>query len=188
MTLRALPIVALLAGLSCSADSGGESHDVPVRVGIVALDAQNAPVVVLEEQDGTRFLPIWIGMDAAHSISAEMERRKPLRPNTHDLAKRVIAGLDAQIARVVVTELRGNTYYAIMNLETHGRVVEIDARPSDAIAIALRVQAPIFVRDHVFEDAAEHTMPDLERRSEPEPEESPEQRIGTLPATPQRSL
>jgi bifunctional DNase/RNase len=188
MILRALPIVALLAALSCSADSGSGTHDVPVRVGVVALDARNSPVVVLEEQDGPRLLPIWIGMDAAHSISSEMEQQKPPRPNTHDLAKRVIAGLDGQIARVVVTELRGNTYYAVMDLETQGRVVEIDARPSDAIAIALRVQAPIFVRDHVFEDAGEHTLPDLERRSEPEPEESPEQPTGTLPATPQRSL
>lgn len=188
MILRALPIAVLLVALSCSADPEAEPRDVPVRVGVVALDAQDAPVVVLEEQDGPRLLPIWIGKDAAYSISTEMEKQKPIRPNTHDLAKRVIEGLDGQIARVVVTELRKGTYYAIMDLERQGRIVEIDARPSDAIAIALRVQAPIFVRDRVFVDAGEVVVPDLERRSERDPGDSPEQPIGTSPATPQRSL
>jgi bifunctional DNase/RNase len=185
---RRFAFLLLCAALGCGGGGGPGLVDVPVRVGMVALDSHNVPVLVLEEQDGPRLLPIWIGMDAAHSISAEMEQQRPPRPNTHDLAKRVIQGLDGEIAGVVVTRLHEGTYYAVLKLSTRGRTVEIDARPSDAIAIALRAKAPIFVRATVFKQAGEVTIPDAygKRIDSPQPREA--QPGGTSSATPQRSL
>jgi hypothetical protein len=183
---RNLLLPLLLA--ACGGEATRGVIDVPVRVGMVALDAHNIPVMVLEEEGGPRLLPIWIGMDAAQSITTEMEQKQSPRPNTHDLAKRVIQGLDGEIASVVVTKLREGTYYAILNLATDGKVVEIDARPSDAIAIALRVKAPIFVRATVFEEAGEVVIPDAygKRIGPPRPRDA--QPTGTSSATSQRSL
>lgn len=181
-------LILLLTAIGCSQPVAEKDIDVPVRVRSVALDARNAPVVLLEEEGGPRLLPIWIGMDAAHSISLEMEEQSSPRPNTHDLAKRVIRGLEGSVARVVVTELREGTYYATLNLALRGRIIEIDARPSDAIAIALRTQSPIFVRATVFEEADEVSEPDGH-----EPESGPSaprrrQPIGASQATPEQSL
>jgi bifunctional DNase/RNase len=186
LQLRNLLLPLLLA--ACGGEATRGAANVAVRVGMVALDSHNIPVMVLEEEGGSRLLPIWIGMDAAHSITAEIEQQPPPRPNTHDLAKRVIQGLDGEIASVVVTKLREGTYYAILNLATNGKVVEIDARPSDAIAIDLRVKAPIFVRATVFEEAGEVVIPDSygKRIESPRPRDA--QPTGTSPATPQRSL
>ena len=100
-------------------------------------------------------LPITIGAAEASSIDAEIHKQRPARPNSHDFAARLIAGLDAELLRVVVTEIRDGTFYAILVLEAHGKRVEIDARPSDAIATALRAGAPILVREEVFEQAGE---------------------------------
>jgi bifunctional DNase/RNase len=185
---RNVSLLLLFAALGCGGDGGPGQVDVPVRVGMVALDSHNVPVLVLEEQDGPRLLPIWIGMDAAHSISAEMEQQRPPRPNTHDLAKRVIQGLDGEISSVVVTRLHEGTYYAILRLSTRGRTVEIDARPSDAIAIALRAKAPIFVRATVFEQAGDVTIPDAYGKRVDSPESRDVQPGGTTSATPQRSI
>ncbi len=186
-TLLLLLLLAPFTQLGCG-DEGPPSVDVPVRVGLVALDSHNIPVMVLEEEGGNRLLPIWIGMDAAHSITAEMERKRPQRPNTHDLAKRLIQGLDAEIRRVVVTKLQDGTYYATVHLENNGKLVEIDARPSDAIAIALRVQAPIFVRSTVFEAAGDVAIPDVYGRPVGAPEHPDRAPTGIPPATIQRSL
>ena len=185
---RNLLLAVLLAACGCSGGATRGTVDVPVRVGMVALDSHNIPVMVLEEEGGSRLLPIWIGMDAAQSITAEMEQQQSPRPNTHDLAKRVIQGLDGEIASVVVTKLREGTYYAILNLATDGKVVEIDARPSDAIAIALRVKAPIFVRATVFEEAGEVVIPDSYGKHIASPRPRGMQPTGTSPATSQRSL
>ena len=185
---RNLLLPVLLAACGCSGEATRGVVDVPVRVGMVALDSHNIPVIVLEEEGGPRLLPIWIGMDAAQSITAEMEQQQSPRPNTHDLAKRVIQGLDGEIASVVVTKLREGTYYAILNLATDGKVVEIDARPSDAIAIALRVKAPIFVRATVFEEAGEVVIPDSYGKHIASPRPRGMQPTGTSPATSQRSL
>jgi len=185
---RNLLLPVLLAACGCSGGATRGTVDVPVRVGMVALDSHNIPVIVLEEEGGPRLLPIWIGMDAAQSITAEMEQQQSPRPNTHDLAKRVIQGLDGEIASVVVTKLREGTYYAILNLATDGKVVEIDARPSDAIAIALRVKAPIFVRATVFEEAGEVVIPDSYGKHIASPRPRGMQPTGTSPATSQRSL
>ncbi len=129
--------------------------EVPMKVGFVAVDERaGSPVVLLEEWEGTRSLPIWIGIAEARSIASEMEERHGPRPNTHDLAKRLIQGLDASLVRVVVTELRDGIYYATIVLQANGRRVEIDSRPSDAIAIGLRMEAPLFARESLLDASA----------------------------------
>jgi bifunctional DNase/RNase len=143
--------LALAAWLACG--EPGREHDVAVRVERVGLDANDLPVVLLEERDGSRWVAIWIGTAEAESIAMSIESIASPRPNTHDLARSLIDGLRGEVERVVVTDLRGGTYYATLALRTGRRHVEIDARPSDAIAIALRTDAPIFVRDHLFERA-----------------------------------
>jgi bifunctional DNase/RNase len=145
----------LLLPFACSNDTSLRDVEIPVRVGTVAVDQRNAPVVILEEKDGPRVLPIWIGTAEASSIAAQIHKHQPPRPNFHDLAQRVIQQLDAQVVRVVVTELRHGTFYALLSLRTNGRVIEIDVRPSDGIAVALRTEAPILVRASVFEEAGE---------------------------------
>ncbi len=164
MRRRRLPLALLLlalAGLTCRARPPREGEsDIPVQVELVGLDAQDSPVVVLKEEAGPRLLRIWIGPAEAQSIALEKAERSSPRPNTHDLATRLIDGLEGRLLKVVVSELREGTFYAILFVESEGRVVEIDARPSDAIAIALRADAPIFVRAEVLEAAGELGTPD----------------------------
>ena len=136
---------------ACAPAERAPDHDVAVRVERVGLDANDMPVVLLEEQEGSRWLAIWIGPAEAQSIAIEIEELESPRPNSHDLARSVIDELHGKLERVVVTELRDTTYYATLTIRSGGRNVEIDARPSDAIAIALRTGAPIFVRDHLLE-------------------------------------
>jgi len=126
--------------------------EIAVRVERVALDRGDAPVMILTEERGDRRLPIWIGSSEARSIVTQMAQRRESRPNGHDLTRNVIRGLDAEVLRVVVTELRADTYYATLALRVRDQIVLIDSRPSDAIAIALRADAPIFVSEHLFND------------------------------------
>jgi uncharacterized protein len=152
-----VPLLGLLATLGLSVLGCGvqpdDAHDVRVRVDRVVIDDNDSPVVVLEEEGGTRWLPIWIGSAEARSIALEMEAMRSPRPNTHDLARDLIQHLDAEVARAVVTELREGTYYASLLLRRGGHLLPIDARPSDAIAIALRAHAPIFVREPLFDQS-----------------------------------
>lgn len=148
-------VIALLAVLAVACGEreragtpGGE--EISVRVASIAVDASGAPVVLLEDHRGARSLPIWIGVAEADSIAAELEHRRPPRPNTHDLARRLIDDLGGSLERVVVTDLREGTYYAVLFVSSAGRSVEVDARPSDAIALALRCGAPLFVRETLF--------------------------------------
>jgi bifunctional DNase/RNase len=152
MALRVLlPLLACLV-TGCGSPTSELPRDVEVQVEGVGLDPlTETPVVVLEERSGERTLPIWIGVAEARSIATQMEEMTPPRPNTHDLAKRLLNVLEARVDRVVVTELQGGTYFAILVVRNGPRLLEIDARPSDAIAIALRVQAPLFVREGLFE-------------------------------------
>jgi bifunctional DNase/RNase len=160
-----LLLIAAIAA-ACGGREAPGTRDIRVRVDRIAVDDNDVPVVVLEEEGGPRWLPIWIGTAEARSIALEMEARDSPRPNAHDLARSLIRGLDASVARVVVTELRDGTYYAILGIALGDRVVEIDARPSDAIAIGLRDGAPIFVREALFEragsDAAGDALPEHE--------------------------
>ena len=161
MAVHALLLLALTGLLACDDTPTNPDPDVPVSVGVVAVDEHNLPVVILEEQGGARSLPIWIGAAEAHSIAAEMKRKPALRPNTHDLANQLIQGLEGEIVRVVVNELHNGTYFATMVLISRGETVDIDARPSDAIAIALRADAPIFVRASLLD--GERSEPVVDR-------------------------
>ena len=154
LLLTVASMLAAIWGTGCS-ELGPESGSiVRVHVGRVAVDHQDIPVLVLEEDEGPRWLPIWIGTSEARSIALEMEERSSPRPNTHDLARNVIYELEGDVTRVVVTELKGGTYYAKLELRMRNRNIEIDSRPSDAIAIALRMGAPIYVRETLFEAAS----------------------------------
>ena len=168
--------------LACAQAEPPTEPEIPVRVGTVAIDQRDAPVVILEEEDGPRVLPIWIGTAEASSIASQINDQPPPRPNSHDMARRVIQQLDAEVERVVVTELRQGTYYALLWLRANGRLIEIDVRPSDGIAVALRAEAPILVRASVFEEAGEA----LEMEESGRPIgwfRRREQRDGSYPAT-----
>ena len=160
-----LLLAFLLPPLACSESELDAIDAVPVRVGTVALDQHNAPVVILEEKDGSRVLPIWIGSAEATSIASEINQQPLPRPNFHDLAKRVIQLLEGELLHVVVTELRDGTYYAVLAMRGNGRVVEIDVRPSDGIALALRLDAPILVNVGLLEKVREPNEADNSRRS-----------------------
>lgn len=185
---RAAGLVAILAIACGDAPLPPAERDVPVRVGSVGVDRFNAPVVILEEQDGERVLPIWIGVAEAGSIAAHLQQKPPPRPNFHDLAKRLIQSVDAKLVRVVVTELREGTYYATLALRANGKVVEIDVRPSDAIAVAVRLDAPILVRESLFELAEEGPLHDDSGQSVSFGRRSPPQPGGNAPATPALKL
>ena len=107
----------------------------------------NSPVVVLREVGGERTLPIWIGTNEANAIAMELQGMKPERPMTHDLLRHLISGLGGELRRVQITDLRDDTYYAELLIMRGEEVVQVDARPSDSIALALRCNAPIFTTD-----------------------------------------
>ncbi len=112
------------------------------------------PIVLLKTADGKRFLPIWIGPNEASAIMTKLQGGEPPRPMTHDLLSSVVEELGGAVVRIAVTELRENTFYALITLRCNGREVEIDSRPSDAIALAVRVDAPIFAADEVINESA----------------------------------
>jgi bifunctional DNase/RNase len=112
------------------------------------------PIVLLKTADGNRFLPIWIGHPEAAAILMKLQNAASPRPLTHDLMTDILGQLDAQIVRVTVTELRDNTFYAAITILQDGAEIEIDSRPSDAIALAVRAEAPIFADDTVIEESA----------------------------------
>ena len=125
-----------------------------VRVRGVTVDPQaGSPVVLLEELQGERMMPIWVGVFEARAIAMEMDKVAPPRPMTHDLIKAILEGVKAQVAHIVISDLKDNTFYAQIALTTGGASLQIDARPSDAIALALRVNAPIYVVKTVFDRA-----------------------------------
>ncbi len=126
---------------------------VHMKVRGVALDQQMNPVVLLVDQSETMALPIWIGQAEATAIAMELQGVKPPRPMTHDLLRSVLKSLTTTITRVVVTDVKDSTYFAEIHLATNGTPMIIDSRPSDAIALALRAEAPIFVAPQVAEQA-----------------------------------
>jgi hypothetical protein len=121
--------------------------------GLMVDPITNMPIVILHESDGQRVLPIWVGIFEANAIALQVENVATPRPMTHDLLRNVIRDLNADVDRVVVNDLRDNTFYALIHLVVAGEIVVIDARPSDAIALALRVRAPIFAEDSVIDNA-----------------------------------
>jgi bifunctional DNase/RNase len=120
----------------------------------IALDPiTNMPIVILKDKDGERVLPIWVGIFEANAIALELEKVTTPRPMTHDLLKSVLDGLGVTVRQVVVNDLKDNTFFAVIELNHNGSVINIDSRPSDAIALALRVNAPIFVTEKVVSQA-----------------------------------
>ena len=113
----------------------------------------NLPIIILRDRDGHHMLPIWMGVFEANAIALQIENVASPRPMTHDLLKNVIEDLNADIKKIVVHDLKDNTFYALLYLEANGETVAIDARPSDAIALALRASAPIFIDKKVIENA-----------------------------------
>ena len=112
------------------------------------------PIVLLKTADGNKFLPIWIGHPKAAAILMKLQSQAPPRPMTHDLLSDMLEQLEAQVVRITVTELRENTFYAQITVQQEGREIEVDSRPSDAIALAIRAEAPIFAADRVIEESA----------------------------------
>ena len=118
--------------------------------GLVMDPATNMPIVILKDVNGSAVLPIWVGIYEANAIALEIEKVTTPRPMTHDLLKNLLMGLDARVQKVVVSELRDDTFYALIWLERDGQVISIDSRPSDALALALRMDCPIYVEDDVL--------------------------------------
>lgn len=141
--------------------------------GLTIDPANNTPIVVLKERDGERMVPIWIGVVEASAIAFELESVKLTRPMTHDLLRNTVEQLGGRIERVVVSELRDNTYFALLAIRQGERIFEIDARPSDAIALALRAKAPILCDEQVIRMARGLKQPEAVPGGEPgvEPEE-----------------
>jgi bifunctional DNase/RNase len=121
--------------------------------GLMVDPITNMPIIILRDKDGQRVLPIWVGVFEANAIALQIENVTTPRPMTHDLLKNVIADLRARIDKIVVSDLKENTFFALIYLSVGGEVMAIDARPSDAIALALRARAPIFVEEKVIDHA-----------------------------------
>jgi len=129
---------------------------IEVLVSRLGLDsATNSYVVVLQERGGTRLLPIWIGQPEAESIVRHMHSVKNVRPLTHDLVRNLILGMGAQLRRVQITRVEKSTYFAELHIQRDDTLVHIDARPSDSIAIALRLGAPIFAAEELLVEPTE---------------------------------
>jgi bifunctional DNase/RNase len=121
--------------------------------GLMVDPITNMPIIILRDKAGDRVLPIWVGIFEANAIALQMENITTPRPMTHDLLRNVINDLKASVQKVVVTDLRENTFYALIYVAANGDTLAIDARPSDAIALALRTRAPIFVEEAVIDSA-----------------------------------
>ena len=132
--------------------SPGAPRAVEMKVWRLALDERtDTPVVMLQEADGERLLPIWIGRAEARAIAMELAGRKFQRPLTHDLIKTIIDGLDGAVAKITIVELKDSTFYAKIFIQKADEIVGIDARPSDSIAIALRTRSPIFAAEELLQ-------------------------------------
>ncbi len=121
--------------------------------GLMVDPITNMPIVLLKDKDGERVLPIWVGIFEANAIALQIENIVTPRPMTHDLLRNIITDLDGRVDRVVVSELKENTFYAVVHLTVRSERIAVDARPSDAIALALRTRAPILVEETVIENA-----------------------------------
>lgn len=133
----------------------GEGKDAAMEVemkirGLMMDPVTNMPIVILRDTGGDTVLPIWVGIFEANAIALEIEKVTTPRPMTHDLVKNVLFGLDASLRKVVVSELKDDTFYAVIWVEKDGELISIDSRPSDALALALRLDCPIYVEEQVL--------------------------------------
>jgi uncharacterized protein len=133
------------------------SDEVEMQIrGLMMDPVTNMPIIVLKDVDSDMVLPIWVGIFEANAIALELEKTATPRPMTHDLLRNIARGLNAQVKKVVVSEMRDDTYYAVIWMDQGGEVVALDARPSDAIALALRWDCPIYVNRVVLEHSKQH--------------------------------
>jgi len=138
---------------------------VEMKVEGLTLDPlTNMPIIILKDLTGAKALPIWVGIFEANAIALEIENISTPRPMTHDLLNNMIHGLKAKIVHILVNELKDNTFYAVISLMSNGDTLNIDSRPSDAIALALRARVPIFVEEKVIEAAKSIEIPDQEKK------------------------
>ncbi len=121
--------------------------------GLMVDPISHMPIIILRDREGKRVLPIWVGIFEANAIALQMENISTPRPMTHDLLRHVIEDLGCTVTKIVIADVRDNTFYALIHLEGRAEAVAIDARPSDAIALALRARAPIFVEESVIDSA-----------------------------------
>lgn len=131
--------------------------------GLTVDPLTNSPIVILKEVEGERTLPIWIGLLEATAIASELEGIKFSRPMTHDLLKNIMDLIDLKVIKVEVCDLKNNTYYALIHINIKGKEISMDARPSDALAISLRMGAPIFVSEEVISKSTQ-----IDLKAEPE--------------------
>ncbi|MEW6068636.1 MAG: bifunctional nuclease family protein [Nitrospirota bacterium] len=136
--------------------------------GLLFDPRSNMYILLLKEIDGNGTLPIWIGKPEADSIALALGRVDTPRPLTHDLVKNIIDGLKIKITKMIVTEIRDNTYFAVLCLNDGKKETLIDSRPSDAVAVALRVNAPIFVRDNILEQRSSDELEEWLKNLKPE--------------------
>ena len=121
--------------------------------GLIMDPVTNMPIVILRESDSEAVLPIWVGVYEANAIALEIEKVSTPRPMTHDLLKNLLIGLETTVRKVVVTELKDDTFYAVIWLDRGGEIISIDSRPSDALALALRMDCPIYVEEEVLKSS-----------------------------------
>ncbi len=137
--------------------------------GLMMDPLTNSPIVVLQDTTSDTLLPIWVGIFEANAIALQIEKVDTPRPMTHDLIKGLLGHLDVRVTKIVVTELKDNTFYALIFLDMGGKTITVDSRPSDAIALALRTDSPIFVTDDVLSKSASNSTTTLSaERSTPE--------------------
>jgi uncharacterized protein len=121
--------------------------------GLMMDPVMQSPIVILKDATGTTILPIWVGMFEANAIALEIEKIATPRPMTHDLIKTLLMGLETGVKKIVVSELKDDTFYALIWLEKDGQLISVDSRPSDALALALRLDCPIFVDEQVIKNS-----------------------------------
>ena len=121
--------------------------------GLMMDPVTNMPIVILKDVNGNAVLPIWVGVYEANAIALEIEKVSTPRPMTHDLIKNLLLGLHTSVSKVVVNDLRDDTFYALIWLEQDGQIISIDSRPSDALAVALRLDCPIYVEEEVLKSS-----------------------------------
>ena len=140
---------------------------IEVKVVNVAIDVKsNMPVIILKEKEGEKTLPIWVGLFEAQAIALALENVKPPRPLTHDLTKSIIEKLEGKVDRVVINDLKNNTFYARILMRKNGESIQVDSRPSDAIALALRLKVPIYIDEGVLDKVAVGSKPIEEKEIE----------------------
>jgi bifunctional DNase/RNase len=128
--------------------------EVEVKIkGLMIDPISNLPIIILKDKASEQVLPIWVGIFEANAIALQIEKIGTPRPMTHDLIKNLLDTLSARIEKIVITELKESTFFALIHLDVDGQVIQVDSRPSDAIAIALRTEAPIFVEEEVISKA-----------------------------------